>query len=155
MTEPAGVDRPPMVERPGTRIGPYHLVHQLGEGGMGIVFRAEQSQPVERAVALKVIKPGMDTWRVIDRFEAEWHALALMDHPHVAKVLDAGSTPSGRPYFVMELVDGVSITQYCDLRETLDPRALGAVHSRLPGSAARAPEGGYPSGHQAVEHPGS
>ncbi|MBM4089897.1 MAG: serine/threonine protein kinase [Planctomycetes bacterium] len=112
----ATIDQP-LAERPGTQIGPYHILEQLGEGGMGVVFRAEQQEPVARQVALKVIKPGMDTRRVIDRFEAERLALAVMDHPHVAKVLDAGSTDSGRPYFVMELVQGVAITAYCDDHE--------------------------------------
>jgi eukaryotic-like serine/threonine-protein kinase len=107
----------PLAECPGTQIGPYQLLEQLGEGGMGVVFLAEQREPVSRQVALKVIKPGLDTRRVIDRFEAERLALAVMDHPHVAKVLDAGSTPGGRPYFVMELVRGVPITRYCDDHE--------------------------------------
>src|SRR5262245_30999708 len=101
-------------ERPGTVIGPYKLMEQIGEGGMGLVFVAEQTQPVRRRVALKVIKPGMDTRQVIARFEAERQALALMDHPHIARVLDGGTTESGRPYFVMELVKGVPITQFCD-----------------------------------------
>jgi serine/threonine protein kinase len=105
---------------PGTVIGPYRLLELLGEGGMGTVFRAEQAQPVRRQVALKIIKPGLDLGQVLARFEAERQALALMDHPHIAKVLDAGETPpayaggSPRPYFVMELVPGVPITQYCD-----------------------------------------
>jgi serine/threonine protein kinase/tetratricopeptide (TPR) repeat protein len=99
---------------PNTRIGPYLLREQIGEGGMGLVFVADQEQPVRRRVALKVIKPGMDTRQVLARFEAERHALALMDHPNIAKVLDAGATESGRPYFVMELVRGVPITEYCD-----------------------------------------
>src|ERR1700674_4214828 len=89
-------------------------MEQIGEGGMGLVFVAEQEYPVRRKVALKIIKPGMDTREVIARFEAERQALALMDHPHIAKVLDAGKTPSGRPYFVMELVKGRPITNYCD-----------------------------------------
>jgi serine/threonine protein kinase len=101
-------------ERPGTQIGPYKLLQQIGEGGFGIVFMAEQVDPVRRRVALKVIKPGMDTRQVIARFEAERQALAVMDHPHVARVLDAGATEYGRPYFVMELVRGTPITQYCD-----------------------------------------
>ena len=109
----ATIDQSPL-ERPGTHIGPYRLVEKLGEGGMGVVFLAEQKEPVERQVALKIIRPGMDTERVIDRFEAERQALAVMDHPNVAKVLDAGSTRSGRPYFAMELVQGTRITQYCD-----------------------------------------
>jgi WD40 repeat protein/serine/threonine protein kinase len=103
-----------ITERPGTIIGPYKLMEQIGEGGMGLVFVAEQEHPVRRKVALKVIKPGMDTRQVIARFEAERQALALMDHPNIAKVLDGGETVSGRPYFVMELVKGVPITEYCD-----------------------------------------
>src|SRR5262245_11794602 len=86
-------------ERPGTVVGAYRLMEQIGEGGMGMVFVAEQQQPVRRKVALKLIKPGMDSRQVVARFEAERQALALMDHPHIAKVLDAGATPSGRPYF--------------------------------------------------------
>ena len=95
-------------------IGPYKLLELIGEGGMGLVFIAEQQQPVRRKVALKVIKPGMDSRQVIARFEAERQALALMDHPNIAKVFDAGTTASGRPYFVMEFVNGVSLTEYCD-----------------------------------------
>src|SRR6187402_411943 len=98
----------------GAQIGPYKLLQQIGEGGMGVVFMAEQSQPVRRTVALKIIKPGMDSRHVIARFEAERQALAMMDHPNIARVLDAGTTDSGRPYFVMELVKGVPITKYCD-----------------------------------------
>jgi WD40 repeat protein/serine/threonine protein kinase len=101
-------------ERPGAQIGPYKLLQQIGEGGMGVVYMAEQHEPVKRRVALKIIKPGMDTRQVIARFEAERQALALMDHVNIARVLDAGTTESGRPYFVMELVNGVPITQYCD-----------------------------------------
>jgi serine/threonine protein kinase/tetratricopeptide (TPR) repeat protein len=104
----------PITERPGTVIGPYKLLEQIGEGGFGIVFMAEQQQPIRRQVALKVLKPGMDTKEVIARFESERQALALMDHPHIARVLDAGATDSGRPYFVMELVKGVPITEFCD-----------------------------------------
>jgi serine/threonine protein kinase len=102
------------VEGPGSVIGPYKLLEVLGEGGMGVVYMAEQTKPVRRKVALKIIKPGMDTRQVIARFEAERQALALMDHPAIAKVLDAGATEQGRPYFVMELVKGVPITTYCD-----------------------------------------
>ena len=98
----------------GGRIGPYKLLEEIGEGGMGIVFVAEREHPVRQRVALKVIKPGMDSREVIARFEAERQALALMDHPNVAKVLDAGTTESGQPYFVMEHIKGVSITEYCD-----------------------------------------
>jgi WD40 repeat protein/serine/threonine protein kinase len=104
----------PLPERPGTVIGPYKLMEQIGEGGMGLVFVAEQQHPVRRKVALKVIKPGQDTKEVIARFEAERQALALMDHPNIARVLDAGATASGQPYFVMELVKGTPITQFCD-----------------------------------------
>src|SRR6516225_1086529 len=140
----------PITERPGTVIGPYKLIEQIGEGGMGTVWMAQQTEPVKRLVAVKLIKPGMDSRQVIARFEAERQALALMDHPNIAKVLDAGTTPSpqplspevvergssaplapvlggegsgvrGRPYFVMELVKGVSITRYCD-EHHLTPR---------------------------------
>jgi eukaryotic-like serine/threonine-protein kinase len=152
----------PLTEQPGTVIGPYKLLQQIGEGGMGVVYLAEQTEPVERRVALKIIKPGMDTRQVIARFEAEQHALALMDHPNIARVLDAGTTgeraenrgqgreqradseagspanssflppssllppPSsfrdpGRPYFVMELVKGIPLTEYCD-QQQLTPR---------------------------------
>ncbi len=104
----------PLLERPGTEIGRYKLLQKIGEGGMGVVFMAEQTDPVRRKVALKIIKLGMDTKSVVARFEAERQALALMDHPNIAKVLDAGSTDTGRPYFVMELVKGVPINTYCD-----------------------------------------
>ena len=97
-----------------SRIGPYKLLQKLGEGGCGVVYMAEQEQPIRRRVALKIIKLGMDTRNVIARFEAERQALALMDHPNIARVLDAGATETGRPYFVMELVYGVKITDYCD-----------------------------------------
>ncbi len=116
----ATVERP-VSERVGMLIGPYKLLQQIGEGGMGVVYMAEQSEPVKRRVALKIIKPGMDTRQVIARFEAERQALSLMDHPNIAKVLDAGATESGRPYFVMELVKGQPITQYCD-EHHLTPR---------------------------------
>ena len=119
----------PPGERPGDRVGPYKLLQQIGEGGMGVVYMAEQTEPVRRRVALKIIKPGMDTKQVIARFEAERQALALMDHQNIARVLDAGTTDSGRPYFVMELVHGVPITRYCDdnkltPRERLAPFSL-------------------------------
>ena len=103
-----------VTEGPGTVIGRYKLLQQIGEGGCGVVYMAEQEEPVRRRVALKVIKLGMDTKQVIARFEAERQALALMDHPNIAKVLDAGATETGRPYFVMELVRGIRITDYCD-----------------------------------------
>jgi hypothetical protein len=112
-------------EKPGDRIGRYKLLQQIGEGGCGVVYMAEQEEPVHRRVALKVIKLGMDTKQVIARFEAERQAVALMDHPNIAKVLDVGATDTGRPYFVMELVRGIKITDYCDqnnlsTRERLD-----------------------------------
>jgi serine/threonine protein kinase/tetratricopeptide (TPR) repeat protein len=109
---PLPTESPP--EGPGSRIGSYRLLQQIGEGGFGVVFMAEQRHPVTRRVALKIIKPGMDTRQVIARFEAERQALAMMDHPNIAAVFDAGATERGRPYFVMELVQGVPITQYCD-----------------------------------------
>ena len=102
------------IEGPGTRIGRYELLELIGEGGMGLVYLAEQKEPVRRKVALKIIKPGMDSKQVVARFEAERQVLALLDHPNIAHVLDAGTTGAGRPYFVMEHVKGLSITQYCD-----------------------------------------
>jgi serine/threonine protein kinase len=111
----AAADQPAVApEGPGTTIGPYKLIQPLGEGGMGAVWMAQQTEPVKRLVALKLIKPGMDSKQVLARFEAERQALALMDHPHIAKVLNADATAAGRPYFVMELVKGVPITKYCD-----------------------------------------
>src|SRR5262245_12798474 len=110
----ATAEEAPVTERPGTSVGPYQLLELIGEGGFGVVFLAEQARPVRRQVALKVLKPGMDTRQVVARFEAERQALALMDHPHIARVFDGGATPSGRPYFVMELVKGVPITDFCD-----------------------------------------
>ncbi|MFI5461563.1 MAG: tetratricopeptide repeat protein [Isosphaerales bacterium] len=134
--EPPGPDfqdRPvpgSLIEGPGTQIGPYKLLQEIGQGGMGVVFMAEQEKPVRRRVALKIIKPGMDSAQVVTRFEAERQVLALMDHPNIARVLDAGTTSphceggvwgGGRPYFVMELVKGIPITQYCD-EAKLNPR---------------------------------
>src|SRR5713101_10002890 len=117
----SAAERPPkaaqvhaVTEKPGDRIGHYKLLQQIGEGGYGVVYMAEQEAPVRRRVALKIIKPGMDTKSVIARFEAERQALALMNHPNIAKVFDAGATEAGRPYFVMELVRGVKITDYCN-----------------------------------------
>jgi hypothetical protein len=104
----------PVTEKPGDCIGRYKLREQIGEGGGGVVYVAEQEEPVRRRVALKVIKLGMDTRSVVARFEAERQALAMMEHPNIARVLDAGATESGRPYFVMELVRGIKITDYCD-----------------------------------------
>ncbi len=118
LESPLFIDQPLMNtlpdEKAGNRIGKYRLLEKIGEGGMAVVYMAEQEQPIRRKVALKIIKLGMDTKSVIARFEAERQALAMMDHPNIAKVLDAGATETGRPYFVMELVKGVSITEYCD-----------------------------------------
>lgn len=111
----------PLVEKPGTVIGRYKLLEQVGEGGFGVVYMAEQTEPINRRVAFKIIKLGMDTESVIARFEAERQALAMMDHPNIAKVFDAGATDTGRPYFVMELVKGIPITEYCD-KNNLDTR---------------------------------
>ncbi len=110
----ADIDR--LGEGSGTQIGPYKLLQRIGEGGFGVVYLAEQTEPVVRRVALKIIKLGMDTKQVIARFQAERQALAMMDHPNIARVLDAGATDTGRPYFVMELVKGIPITDYCDKR---------------------------------------
>src|SRR5690348_14553907 len=118
---PAATLDEPARDRPGTVIGPYKLLEQIGEGGFGVVFMAEQTEPVRRKVALKILKPGMDTRQVVARFEAERQALALMDHPNIAHVFDGGTTLSGRPYFVMELVKGVPITDFCDQNQ-LTPR---------------------------------
>ncbi len=107
-------DIPASAEEPGTVIDRYTLLEVIGEGGFGVVYLASQTEPIRRLVALKIIKPGMDTKEVIARFEVERQALALMDHPNIARVLDAGTTASGRPYFAMDLVEGVGITEYCD-----------------------------------------
>jgi WD40 repeat protein/serine/threonine protein kinase len=115
------VDQPPAAEQPGVAVGPYKLLEQIGEGGMGSVWMAQQTAPVKRLVAVKLIKAGMDSQQVIARFEAERQALALMDHANIARVLDAGTTSAGRPYFVMDLVKGVPITRYCD-EHRLTPR---------------------------------
>ncbi len=114
-------DDSPLTEGPGMKIGRYKLLELIGEGGFGVVYMAEQREPIRRRVALKIIKLGMDTKQVIARFEAERQALAMMDHPNIAKVLDAGATETGRPYFVMELVKGIRITEYCD-KNNLDTR---------------------------------
>jgi len=114
---------PPLGEGPGSRIGPYRLLQQIGEGGFGAVFLAEQEKPVARKVALKIIKLGMDTRQVVARFEQERQALAILDHPHIARVIDAGATGTGRPYFVMELVQGSPIAEYCDKNQlTIEER---------------------------------
>ena len=129
-------------------------IEDLGEGGFGAVYLAEQSEPVRRKVALKIIKLGMDTKQVIARFEAERQALAMMDHPNIAKVLDAGATETGRPYFVMELVKGVPITEYCDQRSLSTKDRLELFMRGLQRRAARPPEGRDPPRHQAVERDG-
>src|SRR5262249_17191750 len=114
-----------VAERLGRVVGPYKLLQPIGEGGMGTVFMAEQQQPGQRKVALKVVKPGRDSRQVLARFESERQALALMDHPNIAKVLDGGTTDSGRPYFVMELVKGVPLTTYCDEHHLAPRERLG------------------------------
>ena len=119
--EPTATTDTPIGEAPGTVIGPYKLLEQIGEGGMGTVWMAQQTEPVKRLVAVKLIKAGMDSRQVIARFEAERQALALMDHANIARVLEAGTTDAGRPYFVMDLVKGVPITRYCD-EHHLTPR---------------------------------
>ena len=131
MAEPAAPARKTIVltlppdEKPGDKIGRFKLLQQIGEGGCGVVYMAEQEEPVRRRVALKVIKLGMDTKTVVARFEAERQALAMMDHPNIAKVLDAGATDTGRPFFVMELVRGVKITDYCDQNKLSTTERLG------------------------------
>src|SRR5262245_44915494 len=112
-TSDYATDERDLDEPSGAHVGRYRLVQKIGEGGMGVVYLAEQLEPVRRQVALKVIKLGMDTRQFVARFEAERQALALMDHPNIAKVLDAGATSTGRPYFVMELIQGLRITDYC------------------------------------------
>ncbi len=143
-----------LTERPGVVIDRYTLLEEIGSGGFGSVFLAEQREPVARRVALKVLKLGMDTRQVIARFEQERQALALMDHPHIAKVLDAGSTDAGRPYFVMELVTGEPITSFCDAHGLSVRERLRALRPGLQRDPARAPEGHHPPRHQAVERAG-
>ena len=138
------------VAKVGTNIGPHKLLEQIGEGGMGVVYVAEQTEPIRRRVALKIIKPGMDSRQVVARFEAERQALALMDHPNIATVLDAGVNETGLPYFVMELVRGLPITEYCDAAK-LTPDQRIAVHCGLPGGPARPSEGHYPTGSEAFQ----
>jgi eukaryotic-like serine/threonine-protein kinase len=120
-----GTSQATVIEQPGDRIGRYKLLEQIGEGGYGVVYMAEQTEPIRRRVALKVVKLGMDTTQVIARFEAERQALALMDHPNIARVLDAGATDTGRPFFVMELVRGIKITDYCDEHHLPTAERLG------------------------------
>ncbi len=139
-TPVATIDQP-ATESPGTVIGPYKLLEQIGEGGMGSVWMAEQTEPIQRRVAVKVVKEGMDSRQVLARFEAERQALALMEHPNIAKVLDAGRTPSGRPYFVMELVKGQPITRYCD-----DKRLVVRERLELFGDVCRAVQHAHQKG---------
>ena len=141
-------------EGPGTLIDRYKILQEIGEGGFGVVYMAEQVEPVRRKVALKIIKLGMDTKQVVARFEAERQALALMDHPNIAKVLDGGTTKHGRPYFVMELVKGIPITEYCDQAGLTTGERLELFSTRLPRGPARAPEGHHPPRPQALERAG-
>ena len=108
-------------------IGPYHIIRRLGEGGMGEVFLAQQNEPIKRLVALKIIKKGMDTRSIVARFELERQTLALMNHPGIARVYDAGQTENGRPYFVMEYVEGVPISTYCDTHRLTTRQRLELV----------------------------
>src|SRR5690606_19856766 len=114
----------PVAEGPGTDVGRYRLLEKIGEGGFGVVYMAEQREPVRRKVALKIVKLGMDTRQVVGRFEVERQALALMEHPNIARVLDGGATETGRPFFVMELVRGTPITQFCDEAEATTEERL-------------------------------
>ena len=134
------------------RIGPYKLLQVIGEGGMGTVYMAQQEHPVRRRVAVKVIKVGMDTKQVIARFEAERQALALMDHQNIARVLDAGTTTDSRPYFVMELVQGIPITEYCDRKPTDIAPATRSVRPHLPRDSTCTSEGDHSPRHQTVKH---
>ena len=138
----------------GQRIGPYQLRQKVGEGGMGEVWMAEQIAPIRRQVAVKIIKAGMDTARVIARFDAERQALALMDHPAIATVFDGGATAEGRPYFAMEYVRGEPITAYCDRYRLSTHERLELFVQRLRGRAARAPEGRDSPRPEALERPG-
>jgi serine/threonine protein kinase/WD40 repeat protein len=172
--EPAGLSSlSPPAQAPreaiGTMIGRYRLLQEIGEGGFGIVYLAEQTEPVKRKVALKVLKPGMDTREVVARFEAERQALALMDHPNIAQVFDGGATGSGRPYFVMELVEGTPLTKYCDdhrltTRQRLDlfldvlsavqhAHQKGIIHRDLKPSNILVRGGGAPSPLNPTEDP--
>ena len=130
MERPAGIltttaNYAPVTERPGTMIGPYKLMEQIGEGGFGLVFVADQQEPIRRRVALKIIKPGMESREVLARFEAERQAIALMDHPNIARVFDAGVTDTAQPYFVMELVRGVPLTDVLRQPASSTCRAAG------------------------------
>ncbi|MEQ1831264.1 MAG: serine/threonine-protein kinase, partial [Pirellula sp.] len=113
-----------LFERPGMMIGPFRILEEIGEGGFGVIFLCEQIEPIRRRVAVKVLKPGLDSRQVVARFEAERQALAMMEHPNIARVLDAGLAPSGRPYFAMELVQGIPITEYFDEQQLSIPKRL-------------------------------
>ena len=138
-------------EEVGKQIGPYKLLRKIGEGGSGNVYMAEQSAPVQRLVAFKIIKRGMDTKSVIARFEAERQTLAMMEHPNIAHVYDAGETETGRPYFVMELVHGIPITALLQREPVGYPPAPRTVHPGLLCHPARASKGHHPSRHQALQ----
>ena len=142
-------------EYPSERIGRYKILEQIGEGGFGIVYMAEQQTPVVRKVALKIIKPGMDSKQVIARFESERQALALMDHPNIASVLDAGETDSGRPYFVMELVRGLPITEYADEHCLSTRERLRFVRGRLFSHSSCTPKRDHSPRRQADQHLGN
>ena len=150
--DPSPLD-PSLIEKPGTQIGPYKLREQIGEGGMGVVYVAEQMEPVKRKVALKIIKPGMASKDVVARFEAERQALAMMDHPNIARVFDGGATETGQPYFVMELVQGLPITEYCDQHQFSAERPARTVCHGLPSDPARSSKGNHPPGFKTLEHP--
>jgi serine/threonine protein kinase len=138
-------------EKAGDRVDKYKLLQKIGEGGCGIVFLAEQERPVHRRVALKIIKPGMDTKSVIARFEAERQALAMMDHPNIAKIFDAGTTESGRPYFVMELVLGLKITEYAD-RHSLTTEDRVKLFGQVCEAVPRASKRNHSQGYQTFQH---
>ncbi len=138
----------------GDSIGPYRILRRIGEGGMGLVFEALQEEPVRRRVALKLVKPGMDSREVLRRFSAERQALARMDHSSIARVFDVGATPEGRPYFAMELVDGVPITEHCDAARLPIGRRLELARRGLPRGSPRPPEGGDPPRPQSLERAG-
>ena len=131
-----------------------HSRDVIGEGGFGVVYRAEQRDPIRRAVALKIIKLGMDTRQVVARFEAERQVLALMDHPNIAKVHDGGASDTGRPYFVMELVEGLPITQFCDQEPAIpNSRRLRLIDVGLSRSSPCSSEGNHPSRYQTIQRP--
>ncbi|MFQ5422418.1 MAG: protein kinase [Phycisphaerae bacterium] len=140
-------------ERLPARIGPYDVLAKLGEGGCGMVYLARQTRPVRRDVAIKVMHTGMNTRQAEARFDAERQVLAMLDHPHIATVYDAGVTENRQPYFVMERVNGLPLQDYC-AREALDTRAGAAVHLDLPCHRTRPPAWDHPPGLETVEHPG-